>query len=194
MLSQTNKFYKIMKRFFVSLVSIFLVFSFSSQNLFAADSSASSKYDDINFPQWTLDLRRTEIITFGSLPFVMIWTTVGYSLYEYGEFKNPLSKDTSSFDEEDIKKIIGISALASIGLGLTDLSINLINRARKESRLRKLRESQPFTIMRESEMQKIRLKEGETDEQALERMRHENEIESMPMPEDFIEGVESALF
>lgn len=177
---------------FIFQLSIF-IFQFP-HNLFAADSSSSSNYDDINFPQWTKDLRRTEIITFGSLPFVTIWTTLGYSLYEYGEFRNPLSKDTDDFTEDDIKKIIGISALACVGLGLTDLTINLFQRSQKESRLQKLRESQPFTVTGASEMQKIRLKEGETDEQAEERIKREKEMETELIPEGKIEGVESALF
>jgi hypothetical protein len=188
---------KVMKKFLIFLVSAFLFFSILPQNLFAADSSSSSKsatkYDDINFPQWAKDLRRTEIITFGSLPFVTLWTTVGYSLYQYGEFRNPLDKNTDSFTEDDQWRIIKISAATCVALGLTDLTINLIRRARKERRLRKLREMQPYTITPAKERELPKLREDETDEEAEERVRHEKEIENLP-PESFIEGVESAIF
>lgn len=187
-----------MKKFKFFLVSAFFFFSILPQNLFAADSSSSSKsaakYDDINFPQWVKDFRRTEIITFGSLPFVTLWTTVGYSLYEYGEFRNPLDKSTDSFTEDDQWKIIKISAATCVALGLTDLTINLIRRTQKERRLRKLREMQPYTITPAKERELPKLMEAETDEEAEERLKREKEIENLPSPESFIEGVESAIF
>ncbi|MBB5225237.1 hypothetical protein DYE50_04795 [Treponema ruminis] len=180
-----------MKKFLLCLISIFLFFSFLPQSLFAAEST---KYDDINFPQWTKDLRRTEIITFGSLPFVTLWTTVGYSLYQYGEFRNPLDKSTDSFTEDDQWKIIKISAATCVGLGLTDLAINLIARTKKESRLRKLREMQPYTVTPAKDRKPPKMHEDESDQEAEERLKHEKEMEESPLAESFIEGVESAIF
>lgn len=183
-----------MKRFILAVVSIFLFFSFSSQPIFADTSSSATKYDDINFPQWAKDLRRTEIITLGSLPFVTLWTTVGYSLYEYGEFRNPLDKSTDSFTEDDQWKIIKISSLTCVGLGLTDLVINLIARSRKESRLKKLREMQPYTVTPAKDREPPKLHEDETDEQAEDRLKREKEMESIQDFPKFIDGVESAVF
>ena len=183
-----------MKRIFLTLISIFLLFSLAPSSLHA-DTAAN--FDDIEFPQWAKDLRRTEIITFGSLPFVTLWTTVGYSLYEYGEFRNPLDKSTDSFTEDDQWKIIKISAATCLALGLTDLTINLITRAQKESRLRKLREMQAFTITPESQLKRNDLppvREDETDEQAEERFKREIKIEKNPQRENFIDGVESVVF
>ena len=185
-----------MKRFFLSIISIFLLFAIVPQNLFAADSS-STNYDDINFPQWVRDLRRTEIITFGSLPFVTLWMTVAYSVYEYGEFRNPFDKNTDSFTEDDQWKIIKYSAATCVALGLTDLTINLILRSQKEARLRKLQESQPYTITGASEFEKNNLppiREDETDEEAERRLKHEIEIEKEQKNRNFIEDVENILF
>lgn len=183
-----------MKKKIFCLFSILLISCLSLQKPFAADTSASSNYDDISFPQWAKDLRRTEIITLGSLPFVTLWTTVGYSLYEYGEFRNPLDKSTDSFTEDDQWKIIKLSAVSCLALGLTDLTINLISRAHKESKLRKLRELQPYTITAGKDREPPKIHEDETDEQAEERLRHENGMEGTPEGECFIEGVESAIF
>lgn len=178
-----------MKRFFLCLISIFLFFSLVPEKLFAEDTT----YSDIEFPQWVHDLRRTEIITFGSLPFVTLWTTLGYSLAVYGEFRNPLSKNTDDFTEDDQWKIIKISAATCIGLGLTDLTINLITRARRQKRLRKELESRPFTVTPQSQMLRPRLEE-ETDEQALERLKREKEIDEENSRKFFVGEVESALF
>ncbi|WP_294431212.1 hypothetical protein [uncultured Treponema sp.] len=183
-----------MKKFFIAFISLCLIISFAPANLHA-DTAAN--FDDIDFPQWARDLRRTEIITFGSLPFVTLWTIVGYSMYEYGEFRNPLDKSTDSFTEDDQWKIIKISAASCLALGLTDLTINLITRSRKESRLRKLREMQAFTITPESQIKHSDLpplREDETDEQAEERFRREMKIDSKPASEIFINGVDSVIF
>lgn len=186
------------KRWLLVLSSLILLFS--TPNAFAASTSSSTNYDDIHFPQWVRDVRRTEIITFGSLPFVTLWTTVGYSLGKYGKFKNPLDKSTSSFTEDDQWNIIAISAATCVGLGLTDLTINLILRSQKQRRLRRQNMNQAFTVMTPSQMERENMppmREDETDEQALERLKRENEMEARPNgpnQEIFSFGVESALF
>ncbi len=123
-------------RTLVLSLALFL-FLFQSLPSFAADSSTSSSstnssttnYDDINFPQWSKDLRRTEIITLGSVPFVTLWTTLGYSVAVYGEFRNPMSTNTDDFTESDKKKIIAMTGGICLGLGLFDLAFNLVKRA-----------------------------------------------------------------
>ncbi|MDR1785286.1 MAG: hypothetical protein LBR23_02300 [Spirochaetaceae bacterium] len=77
-------------------------------------------YTKDEFPQWTRDLRRTEIISLGSLPFVTIGTTLAYSLIQ--------GIDRSALPEEDQKNVLYLSLGISLALGLTDLTINLINR------------------------------------------------------------------
>ena len=181
-----------MKKFCFFLLFIFS-FLLLPQNLFAEESAVSG-YDDINFPQWAKDLRRTEIITFGSLPFVTLWTTVGYSLYEYGEFRNPLDKNTDSFTEDDQWKIIKISAATCVALGLTDLTINLIRRSQKEKRLKKLRDMQPYTVSAEKERAIPKIYEEETDEEAEKRLKSEMKMDSAKKNKTFIDGAESAVF
>lgn len=107
-----------------------LALFFQPFSAFSADSSSSSStYDDIQFPQWSKDLRRTEIITLGSVPFVTLWTTLGYSMAVYGEFRNPMSTNTDDFTESDKKKIIAMTGGICLGLGLFDLAVNLVKRA-----------------------------------------------------------------
>lgn len=122
-----------MKSSFKKIISLLLIFTFAPLNFFAEDNSSS-----IDIPLWLKDFRRTEIITFGSLPFVTIWTSLGYGFLTYGEFQNPLDKSNSNYTESDQKKIITIAALTSIGLGLTDLVINLISRKVQSSKEKKV--------------------------------------------------------
>lgn len=103
---------------------LLLIFSFPA---FCEDSGKAT-YDDIDFPQWARDLRRTEIITLGSLPFVTIWTVFGYTYYEYGEFRNPLGGN-DSFTTEDQKTVAALSLGICAGLGIFDLVFTLVRRA-----------------------------------------------------------------
>ncbi|WP_191018101.1 hypothetical protein [Treponema zioleckii] len=131
---------------------VLLVFVFSSITSLSASEDETTSYDDINFPQWSKDLRRTEIITLGSFPFVTLWTTLGYSLAVLGEFHNPLDKSTSSFSTDDQKRIIAYSAGICVGLGLTDLAITLIKRSYNKRKIREQR--QVITISSFSEREK----------------------------------------
>ncbi len=109
----------------------------------AAAESSKTGWDDVDFPVWAKDIRRAEIITLGSLPFVTLWTTLGYSIFEYGEFRNPLNKSSDSFTVEDQKKIIAVSAGACVALGIFDL---LVTKASRSVRGRRVREGGAVTV------------------------------------------------
>ncbi len=166
------------------------------RSVFSADSasqstSAESSYDDIKFPQWAKDLRRTEIITFGSLPFVTMWTTMCYSMYEYNEFRNPLNKSSDGFTTDDQKKVMALSAAACVGLGLTDLAITLISRSAKRYKARRAKKHEIITIVsREDEERKMLEDHNKFDEK-------NKKLEKNPpdFPREYFQGgVESALF
>ncbi len=151
----------------------------------AFSDTSTTSYDDIDFPQWTKDLRRTEIITFGSLPFVTIWATVGYNLYQYGEFRNPLNKSADGFTADDQKTIVAISAATCIGLGLFDLTLNLIQRSAKEHKAKKNRKAEVITIT--SEKQRLADMEREKKEKGPDQ--------KPPRPQEYLSGeIFSALF
>lgn len=120
---------------------LLLLISLFSQNLFADSSSTSTTpkaYDDDEFPQALLDLRRFEIITLGSMPFVMLDTTLAYSAYKYASGKSTSFNflNSSSYDKDETKKIILTSLGISASIGLTDFIVRLVKRsnANKASR------------------------------------------------------------
>lgn len=137
--------------------SLILLFS-CSLSLFAADTKNSTTpepYSKEEFPEWANDLRRSEIIAFGSMPFVTTWVTVGYGLvgmwiipenpenefcakYHLSDFPNPLDKSKNIFTEDQIKLVVSVSAIISLGLGVTDFIINNSkrNKLRKEMQLK----------------------------------------------------------
>lgn len=163
----------------VKPISVFAADSSSSTSSGADSSSSSGTWDDLNPPQWAKDIRRTEIITLGSLPFVTLWTTVGYSLAVLGEFHNPFDKSSDGFDESDQLNIVKISAATCLGLGAFDLGYHLIKRAIVKKRGRK-QEKQAIEVLPFS------VEQREQDDI--------NPPPPPPKPEYFECGVESAIF
>ena len=124
--------------FICKIIALLLCFSFLSP--LAADSSTTPEpYRENEFPQFLKDARRFEIITLGALPFVSIQTTLGYSTILYFQhdceaayFPNPFAAATYSQEEQ-----IGIlltSLGICVGIGLTDLIIQLIKRSNAKKR------------------------------------------------------------
>ncbi len=175
------------KKITAALILFFFSFSFIN-----ADTKSTTNYDDINFPQWTKDLRRTEIITFGSLPFVTLWTSVAYGLAVQGTFHNPLDKSTSNYTEQQQKEIIAIAASASLALGLTDLAINLISRKIKSNKQKKIQKTIMVIPFSQEE------KEGPAPlppEKEFQDRNESPETENPELDQDyFTGGMESAVF
>ncbi len=113
--------------------------------VFADDSSGKTAepYKDDEFPQFMKDARRTEIITLGAMPFVTLTTTWGYSVIRYCQ--NDFSSDyipnffakSNSYTEDEQKTILLTAVGISVGIGLTDLIVNLIKRDIKKKKLLK---------------------------------------------------------
>ena len=139
-----------MKKTVVRFISFLILFVNLAGMVFAADTYAKTSsstsddtvepepYHDDEFPQWAKDMRRTEIVTLGAVPFITIGISAGYGAYKYykGEmntFPNPFSKD-DGYSNKEIWGIVGTSLGVSAAIGITDLIISLVkrNNARKE--------------------------------------------------------------
>ena len=161
------------KKLFLFL--ILCVFSLSTFPCFAEESTTPEPYTSEEFPEWAKDLRRTEIISFGSLPFVTLGVSIGYGGYLYAtgvldSFPNPLNKSENSFDTDQQVTVLEMSLAISFGLGLTDYIINLIQRSSKNKRLKKIQESKekisvtPLTPEEAAELLRKNSSENETNE------------------------------
>lgn len=127
------------------LIAAILLLSFiNSAFLFADDKNTTPKpFDKEELPQSIKDLRRFEIITLGSLPFVTLDTTLAYSTYRYvkHDFAAEYQPDIfskSSFNQDEQMGIIVTSVGISVGVGITDFIIQLIKRSSKKKRERQI--------------------------------------------------------
>ena len=141
-----------MKKFLL----IFTVFSiiFSSQ-VFADDNTKDKEpepYEKYEFPTWALNLRRTEIVTLGSVPFTTLAVSLTYSTIQYAtgrttSFPSPFNKN-ASYTQDDIKIIVGFSLGISLVVGVVDLIISLVKQKnQKKIQQRLMEESNNITII-----------------------------------------------
>ena len=140
---------------------LFLMFVFSlffmpalkanAQSL-SATNSTTATFDTSNFPQWAKDVRRFDIIAFGSFPFSMFFVSFaidmvrwgnanGFDMSEQGRRYAPWPAKSAGAIEmtnDDYTQLILISAGVSVGIALLDLLIVNIKRNKERRRLESL--------------------------------------------------------
>ena len=116
-----------------------LVLIFKSLSCFAQSSDTTPKpYEDTEFEQWKLDLRRFEIITFGAMPFITLDTIIIYSGIQWGmngfsgAFPNPFMA-MSNYSQGEIIGIIVTSFTICVCIAITDYIINKIKRDKAQA-------------------------------------------------------------
>ena len=122
------------------LIALLILISFSFC-IFADEKHTPEPYEENEFPSWTIDLRRSEIVTFGSLPFVTLGVTIGYSFYRYAAngfdydyLPNPFAKSSAAANlnsDEQIGIFIS-SGIISLIIGIVDYVISRIERRRAD--------------------------------------------------------------
>jgi len=128
-----------MKKKLIAKILIFSILFNTALPLFSEESTDTTPkpYEEDEFPQALKDLRRFEIITLGALPFVTLDTSLAYSTYRYArnDFDDDYKPDifsSSSFSQEEQKGIILTSVGICVGIGLSDLIVQLIKRSAKK--------------------------------------------------------------
>ncbi len=96
---------------FKKAVVIILLIAICSSSLFALDMSNAEPYEKDEFPKWELNLRRTEIIFFGTIPLAYPLTSLACEL---------TNKNLDFWDK------VGVSAAVAAGVALTDVILGII--------------------------------------------------------------------
>ncbi|MDC7239075.1 MAG: hypothetical protein PQJ50_01815 [Spirochaetales bacterium] len=92
-------------------------------------------YQDVDFPDWVYDVRRFEVIMFGSFPITYIMSSAGFGLAELARSNG--SSEFSVFGESDsdnLKYVLLTAAGLSVGVALADLIIGKIKKNRASER------------------------------------------------------------
>ena len=118
--------------FFMSLVPVY------------SENNVPEPYTEDEFPSFLYDLRRAEIITLGSMPFITLGTSLGYSFGKYAYhgfdsayFSNPFAKTTeSAYSADEQVGIILTSLGISLGIGITDFIVQTVKRNSKAKKIK----------------------------------------------------------
>ena len=140
-----------------SLVAIILFFSLTVL-VFGVEKNSPLPYGPAEFPEWQKDLRRAEILSFGSLPFITFFSSIYYDVFRYfandqdeGYLPWPLKNSEKAIPlTEEEQKTIFFSAIGiSIGVALVDFSWRTIRRSvnNKLTEKKKQIEVSPITIV-----------------------------------------------
>ena len=155
---------KVIKYFF----TVFFLFSICNAAFGQTSNTTDTTpapYEEDEIPQGLKDLRRFEVITLGSMPFVTLDAAIVYNGYKYASGKadkfNPLA--TADYKPDEMKKIIITSLCVSAGIGLSDYIIRLIKR--KSSQKKEKLENTGISIEEDPNAIKIVLPQ-KTDEEA----------------------------
>ena len=130
----------ILKQILMRLTGVFLLFLFC-QGLFAQEQEINGPlkeplpYQDVEFPQWAHDVRRYEVIMFGSFPLTYILSSLVYETVNLISTNG--SEDFSLYSDksqDDIKILLISSASVSVAIATADLIIGKIkkNKQRKQ--------------------------------------------------------------
>ncbi|MDR2257710.1 MAG: hypothetical protein LBE14_01025 [Treponema sp.] len=135
-----------------------LAFPLRAQTSTGTGSTAatSNQFDTSDFPLWGKDLRRAEIIAFGTFPFTMFtatffmdtWRTYNHdwdTRYAPWPFK---TAGAISMTTKEHEMTMSIACIASLALALTDYIIVQIKRYRARQRVLQLPEGSPIIIKR----------------------------------------------
>jgi hypothetical protein len=145
------------KRFFFFLF-VFLVFipcfKAYSQTATADAGMTSTQFDMTGFPLWAKDLRRGEIVAFGSFPFLYFFANFGFDTYRWLNNGNDMryapwpfnSAGTVGKTTEEKIITLGIAAGGSILIALIDHGIMRYKRNRLEREKESLPDGNPVII------------------------------------------------
>lgn len=135
--------------FILKLVLFAFIINLSSPLLAEESETKSKTVEEEEIPQSLKDLRRFEIITLGALPFVVLDSTLVYSGIKY--IQNDFSSQykpgfNQKFSKDEQLGIVLTSIGISIGIGITDLIVNLVKRNKKKKN-QELMENNSILIM-----------------------------------------------
>ena len=137
--------------FFISLLELYPQSSQPSD-----PGMASTQFDMSGFPLWTKDLRRVEIVAFGSFPIMYFFSNFGYDAYRWSNHNNDMryapwpfnSAGTIEKTKDERITTLGIAAGGAVLIALIDYGIMRYKRSRLEREKGKIPDGSPVIIRR----------------------------------------------
>lgn len=147
-----------MKKNHLFFIFLLLLFSVSLSELSAQTSQTANAqatyFDTSEFPLWAKDLRRAEIIAFGSFPFMYFFSNFGFDAYRFAangmdsRYAPWPFKSSAAIEQTQREKLLtlGIAAGGAIVAALVDYGIVRYKRYRQEQADKELPDGTPIII------------------------------------------------
>ena len=105
-----------------------------AQQLPPEESLLPEDYDPAEFPMWTHDLRRFEVVGIGSFPITFFATSLVYDFSTYAAHGwDPVYAMGTQRDRRDIGIIVGTAAGLSVAIATVDMIINVRKRHQRDA-------------------------------------------------------------
>lgn len=144
------------KLFFFPLLCIFLFSQLPALNAQTTQTASTNTvhFDMSGFPLWAKDLRRAEIIAFGSFPFMYFFSNFAFDSYRFAAHgwnrryaPWPLTSSAAIEKTKEEKFItLGIAAGGAVVMALVDYAMVRYKRHRLEEEARRLEDGSPIII------------------------------------------------
>ncbi|GHV67840.1 hypothetical protein AGMMS49928_05800 [Spirochaetia bacterium] len=143
-------------RFLFFLTALFIIPVFSYAQTTTTPVTPSVPFDTTGFPLWAKDLRRAEIVAFGSFPFAMFLSITAMDLYRYSSNDWDIryapwpAKPAAAIDMTQDEHLTVLASAVSISLtvALTDFIIVQIRRGKAAKAAAALPPGSPIIIRR----------------------------------------------
>lgn len=89
--------------------------------------SEPQPYEPNEFPRPLRDLRRFEIVTLGSVPLTLLFTSLGYRIFRSAG-SGVTWRESGNFTPDDRSRVLTIGLSLSLGVGIADLLLGLLER------------------------------------------------------------------
>jgi hypothetical protein len=124
-----------LKRFTVAFCLLAALTSVSvAQELPPDESLVPEEYNPEEFPMWTHDLRRFEVVSIGSFPITFFATSLAYDFSTYASHGwDPMYSMGTQRENRDIAIIMGTAAGLSLSIATIDMIINIRKRNRRDA-------------------------------------------------------------
>jgi hypothetical protein len=116
----------------------------------------SLQFDTSGFPGWARDLRRAEIVAFGSFPFTFLFANLGVNIYRtashnwdsryYAGPMNMNSPDSVEMTQDELVLVMSVAAAGSVVISLADYFIVKYKQHKRERELAKAAGETPIIL------------------------------------------------
>ena len=137
-----------------TIVVFILFLLFMNLNVHAQNASAG--FDMTGFPQWTRDLRRAEIVAFGSFPFTYFFSAFAMDTYRFATndwdrryaFKPLKPAGAIDFTPDEQRRVLAYAIGSAVVIAIVDHLIVRYQRSKQEQQILSLGPGTPIILTR----------------------------------------------